>query len=293
MPPDQVPSPDGAAAEVTDSMPPQPRTRIRTRGLAVAALAVVLLWAGTQAASLWREWQALRQEIEHASSNAVVGYPNIFPRPSLAAKPADWYRPEGKAILLWAGWDEGVGHHWFRLNPGELDRDHVSGPIGRDVIPAIVNPWIETGGGQVWQRIPATAPVVGQTLEGLPCVYPIPVLRKVFVINDVINDHPYLVVYTPGRPAETSVAIFDSSVGGGRVILGTAGYLMDGKPLLYDKATESLWVEDGEILTAISGRYKGSRLPLVCRPVPVAWSDWKSHNPRSRLLIGARERSAD
>src|SRR5262249_1619650 len=126
----------------------------------------------------------------------------------------------------------------------------------------------------------------------LACVYPIPVLRKVFVINDVIKEHPYLLVYSPGRPAERAVSIFDSGMKGRRVALATTGYLLKGSPVLYDKPTESLWVEIGETFAAISGKCKGSQLPLVSRPVPVAWSDWKSRNPQSRLLIGAKGRSA-
>jgi hypothetical protein len=175
------------------------------------------------------------------------------------------------------------------LNHGELDHARISEPLGRDVIPAIDEPWVENSDGQVWQKIPAQAPVVGHTLEGLACVYPVLVLRKVVAVNDLVNDHPYLVVYNSSRPPEEAVSIFDSQVAGRRLALGTTGYFLSGRPILYDRTTESLWVEEGESFAAISGEHKGNRLALVSRPAPVAWSDWKRQNPRSRLVIGARD----
>jgi len=50
------------------------------------------------------------------------------------------------------------------------------------------------------------------------------VIRKVFVVNDIVKDHPYLVLFDPSQPQEKAVAIFDSSVKGRRVALGTSGY---------------------------------------------------------------------
>jgi Protein of unknown function (DUF3179) len=293
MSPDQSSSTENANAEITSEGPAAPVRKILPRGLTIAALSVLGVWVAVQGRLLWREWQTLRQELEQASNTTIVGYPNIHPKVSLAIMPANWYRSEGEAILLWAGWDEGVGHHWFRLNQGELDRSAISAPLGRDVIPAIDNPWVEIGDGQVWQRIPSGAPVVGQTLEGLPCVYPLKVLSKVVVVNDLVNNHPYLVLYSPGRPPEKAVSIFDSRVVGGRLTLGTTGYFLNGQPVLYDRATESLWVERDETFAAISGMQKGNRLPLVARPMPIAWSDWKSRNPGSRLVIGAKDQGVE
>jgi hypothetical protein len=286
---EQVSPADEESAQPNESKPSRPAKSILPRGVTIAALLVLSLWLVIQGHSLWREWQTLRHELENASRNTVVGYPNIHPRLSFATKPDNWFRAEGGVVLLWAGWDEGVGNHWFRLNHGELDHARISEPLGRDVIPAIDEPWVETSDGQIWRKIPAQAPVVGQTLEGLPCAYPLLVLRKVVAVNDMVNEHPYLVVYNPSQRPEKAVSIFDSQVSGRRLALGTTGYFVSGRPMLYDRSTESLWVEDGEAFAAISGQQKGSRLALVSRPTPVAWSDWKSQNPRSRLVIGARD----
>ena len=291
---DHVSPADAESVQTNKSPPARPATAkpVLSRGLTIAALLVLSLWLVMQGHSLWSEWRKLRHELDNVSNNTVVGYPNIHPRLSFAAKPDKWFRTEGGVVLLWAGWDEGVGNHWFRLNHGELDHARISEPMGRDVIPAIDEPWVETADGQVWRKIPAQAPVVGQSLEGLPCVYPLLVLRKVVAVNDLVNDHPYLVVYNSSRPPEKAVSIFDSQVTGRRLALGTTGYFLSGRPILYDRTTESLWVEEGESFAAISGQQKGNRLALVSRPTPVAWSDWKRQNPRSRLLIGAKDPAA-
>jgi Protein of unknown function (DUF3179) len=286
---DRISQADAESAQNGSLESSRPAKPILPRGLTIVALVVLSLWLAVQGHSLWSEWQSLRHELDKTSRNTVVGYPNIYPRLSFATKPDKWLRTEGAVVFLWAGWDEGVGNHWFRLNHGELDHARISEPLGRDVIPAIDEPWVETADGQVWRKIPEQSPVVGQSLEGLPCVYPLLVLRKVVAVNDMVNDHPYLVVYNASRPPEKAVSIFDSQVAGRRLALGTTGYFLSGRPILYDRKSESLWLEDGEAFAAISGDQKGNRLPLVARPALVAWSDWKRQNPQSRLVIGAKD----
>ena len=110
-----------------------------------------------------------------------------------------------------------------------------------------------------------------------------------YIVNDVVEDRPYLAVLSGHQSAAQPIAIFDPRVDGNRITMGTSGYLLDGIPLLYDRETESLWSEEIDSLQAVSGRYKGNRLPLVARPSVVTWSVWKARNPRSRLLVGTHE----
>jgi hypothetical protein len=286
--------PTGQAAAEAAQQGSQPRgKKLLKYGLLLPAVAATSLYLALQAFALWREWRALRAELDTAVSTTIVGYPNIFWRPSLVRVPPDWYHVEGDALDLWAGWDQGVGQHWFHLKPGDLDRAKIAGPMGRDVIHAIDRPWTETSGGKIWQRIPDQAAVIGLTLEGMPCVYPLVVIRKVVAVNDVINDHPYLVLLDVSEPAERSVAIFDSSLDGQRVTLGTSGYSLAGKVLMYDRESESLWVQDGNALRAIAGKRKGDEMHLVARPTPVTWSRWKARNPDSRLVIGEKDAGMD
>ena len=140
--------------------------------------------------------------------------------------------------------------------------------------------------------MPPETLVVGQTLEGIPTAYPMRVLTVMNVVNDLVEDRPYLALFSHRRSSEQPVGIFDARVGGNRITLGTSGYLVDGSLLLYDHETESLWMEEGDTVRAVSGRHKGNRLPLVARPSAMTWSDWKAHNPRSRLLVGTHEKPA-
>jgi Protein of unknown function (DUF3179) len=57
--------------------------------------------------------------------------------------------------------------------------------------------------------------------------------------------------------------------------------------VLYDRGSQSLWVERDGALTAISGPHKGAMLREVFRLQILPWSDCKSRHPESRLLVGA------
>jgi hypothetical protein len=70
-------------------------------------------------------------------------------------------------------------------------------------------------------------------------------------------------------------------------VMGQSGYFVGTLPLLFDRETDSLWLERDGVMTAVAGRLKGATLPRVARVAPVAWGDWRSRHPRSRLLIGA------
>jgi len=287
---DKPPVSPSDGGSVDPAPPPSNRRRFVARVIKISAIALLALFVGTQLRQLWREWSRLQWELHRAGNSVIVGYPNIHPNLSYASKPADWYRVEGDTVFLWGGWKDGVGHRWFRMKLGDLDQSEITEPIGRDVTQAIDQPVVERGGGDIWSRIPAGAQVVAPILEGTPCVYPLPVLQKVWVVNDLVNDHPYVIVFNPGLPTDQAVSIFDATLEGRRMTLGTSGFLHKGRPVLYDRGTESLWIQDEGGLTAVSGERKGMRLPLVTRPIPVSWGDWISRNPSSRLVAGAMPR---
>ena len=79
------------------------RLRLALAGAVILLLGFPLVAAGRM---LWGEWQALREEQRAAAASVVVGYPNISPSVSIAAKPDSWFRVEGDTILIWAGWRE-------------------------------------------------------------------------------------------------------------------------------------------------------------------------------------------
>jgi hypothetical protein len=218
---------------------------------------------------------------------AVIGYPNIAPRISYARPPGAWFRQDGDFTYLWGGWDPRLGHQWFRIGRGDLEVASISRPVGRDVHQAIDHPLIEVEGGQIWGRIPAEARVVGLNLAGVATVYPLLVLDRVHVVNDLIGRQPILVTYNPSGPPDGPVKVYDAALDGQRVTMGTSGYYQAGSPLLYDRDSESLWKDQGGALRAIAGPRKGRVLRQLAQPMPVAWGHWRGQNPGSRLLIGA------
>jgi hypothetical protein len=274
-----VPPPDDGAARRSH--------RLWTVLWVVPALGVLLVVIGAELRVLWREWGWLQAERSWVRQTAVIGYPNIAPRISYAQRPADWFRQDGDFTYLWGGWDPRLGHQWFRINRGDLEEASISLPVGRDVYQAIDDPLIEAGGGPIWERIPAEAHVVGVNLGGVRAVYPLLVLDRVRIINDVIGRQPILVTYNRSVPPDASVKVYDAALDGERVTMGTSGYDQAGLPLLYDRGSESLWKDQGDALRAIAGRRKGRVLRQLAAPVPVAWGDWRGQNPGSRLLVGA------
>lgn len=280
----------------TDGSPapaPSPRTDRRklllvARKVAVlACLVPALVVVARMGSTLWEQWNALRAEWETQRVNSPVGYVGIYPRRSLAEKPEDWYREEDESLRLWSGWTPGVGHGWFEVRRGEIERGRLTNPLGRDVIPAIDRPLVEIGDGARWRRIPTDALVAGMKVDGVPTAYPILLLEKVEVVNDTIRGRPFLVTYSPIDARSGSIDVYDPDLEGRRVVLGLSGYFYDRKPLLFDRETESLWSSRPEGLEAVAGKRKGARLTRLERPTPVTWDSWRSDNPDSRLIVGS------
>jgi hypothetical protein len=257
------------------------------RGLTVVAIAALLVLIGVQGRTLWNEWSNLQDERAGARSSAVIGYPGLQPRFSFAEKPREWLRRDGEHVLLWAGWNHGMGHTWFRVAPGDIDTDRMSLPMGRDVMRPIDHALVENGGGLIWGRVPDEALVASDRLGGVATAYPMLVLDKVAVINDLIGGTPFLVSYNPLARPEEQVTVYEPVVNGSRVTMGLSGYFHNSLPVLYDRGTESLWVHRDGTLQAVGGRHKGASLKQVARPKPVSFGRWKSQNPDGRLVIGA------
>jgi hypothetical protein len=257
------------------------------RALVVGAIGIGAIVVWLRGRALWEELNLLQQEVAAADFAAVVGYPEIYPRTRFAQPPGRRFRQDGESVLLWADWVAGKGHRWYRIAPGDLDPARLFEPHQAFLARAIDNPKVETLGGTIWSKMPADVMVFGHVLADRQCVYPLPVLQKVEVINDVVDGQPFLVTMNILSPLDQACSIFDATLDGHRVTLSSSGYFDERKPLLYDRGTESLWIEQADALTAVAGKYKGKQLARVARPVPIAWHTWRLSNPRSRLVIGA------
>jgi Protein of unknown function (DUF3179) len=283
--------PQADLAGTPSQQPEKPQRRgsrsLLTNCVAVAAIIVLIGFVAVEASTLWREWSMLQGEVSDAQRTAVIGFYDIAPIATYAKAPHEVYRRDGDSMLLWSRWEDGVGHKWFRFMSGEIDTTRVARPTAHFISRPIDYPVVENNDGTIWRRIPPDARVVGYTLEGTKCIYPVIVLGKVQVINDIVGDHPFLVVVNLCETCGQEVSIFDAKLGEHRVTMAATGYFLDRKPLLYDRGSESLWVEDLESLHAVAGKHKAATLPRVALLKPVSWRAWKSGNPGGRLLVGA------
>jgi hypothetical protein len=267
---------------------PSPPPRRPSRGPALLALVLLAAIVAKVGPRVWAEYRALQGDRDREIMTRVVGYPNIIPRPSFAEKPPDWIHDEGQATLLWSGWDPDAGrHNWFRVGRGELDPVRIAGGVGRDAVRAIDWPMIEVGGGKFWQLIPPEHPVASLRWAGVEAAYPLRVLERVGVVNDMIGETPLLVAYIPFVPRERAVSSYGSTLDGHRVTLGSAGYFHDRRPLLYDRETESLWVVRDDAVAAIAGRRKGMQLPRLGEVTVCSWGECRDQHPGCRLVVGA------
>ncbi|WP_165073549.1 DUF3179 domain-containing (seleno)protein [Paludisphaera rhizosphaerae] len=194
-------------------------------------------------------------------------------------------------MFVWSGWKQGEGHRWFKLVSGDCDPAAIGDPMGRDVALSIDFPAVEVGGGKIWERIPADADIVGMSIGRTACAYPKAVLAKVLIVNDEIDGVPILLHDDPFiSQRQADIAVFDPRLDGHRITMGSSGFTVAGHHVLYDRGTESLWIDRGEGLTAFSGKHKGRTLPLVKRLDVTSWGEWQADNPSSRLVIGSLDR---
>lgn len=255
--------------------------------LVYAAMAALLMFVAVEGQSLWNEWAALQDELHGAKRMEVIGYPGIQPRYSNATRPVNWFRNEEGRTFLWGGWVEGVGHSWFLAGEGDLEQARILPARARDVQLAIDQAITESAGGGIWSRVPDDSLVFSGEIAGIPTAYPVLIMDKVGVINDLVENQPFVVTYNPLADDADRSPIYQGTLDGQRVTMGTTGYFHDQKPLFYDRGSESLWVDQPSGLQAIAGEHKGRTLPKVTRATPVVWRSWRSTFPSGRLVVGA------
>lgn len=271
-----------------DSSPSEPSPTPAPRGVVLCGIVALFGFIAYQGPSLWDEANALRHELTAMHKNSVIGYVDISPKPSSAQPPGNWYRVEGQHAQLWAGWHDEQGHLWFKTRPEDLDHKKLSGSVGRDLFQGIDQPLVEVGGGPISERIPAHHEVEAMLFDGRPCAYPVLVLDKVLVVNDEVDGTPLVILYT--KPPAKGSPVFEAVLDGQRLQMGFAGYFYQNRPLLYDRSSEGLWVEQEEGLVSLSGPDRGRILKRLGRMHRVRWDNWCQQFTDGRVLIGADRR---
>lgn len=120
--------------------------------------------------------------------------------------------------------------------------------------------------------------VIGVTIVNESRAYPIKVLARHEIINDVVGGVAVAVTYCPLCGVGL---VYERTVGGQILLFNVSGLLYRNNLVMVDNRTGSLWPQ---ILgTAANGTYHGT--PLVLRTSTRAtWGEWKLHFPDTKLL---------
>lgn len=147
----------------------------------------------------------------------------------------------------------------------------------RDAIPPIDDPSFETV-SEADEWLEDDEPGLLVDVEDIRRFYPIRILHRHEIVNDVFGDTPVAVTYCP--LCNTGIA-FDRRVDGEVLRMGVSGLLRNSDLVMWDDATQSLWQQiTGE---AIVGDLTGTRLEPLASAI-VRWADFRDNHPDGDVL---------
>ena len=153
----------------------------------------------------------------------------------------------------------------------------MSGGVGRDGIPPIDNPQFDDfATADLWLQ--AASPVIAVEIDGVARAYPLAILTRHEIANDVIGDIPIAVTFCP---LCNSAIVFDRRVDGETHRFGVSGFLRNSDLIMWDDLTQSLWQQlTGE---GIVGAHTGKLLDIVPSQL-VGYGAFKERYPAGEAL---------
>ena len=165
----------------------------------------------------------------------------------------------------------------FALTDLRVPKEHlVAGGPKRDEIRSVDAPKFASLEEATW--VLAENPVIGVSIGNESRIYPVHLIERHQVVNDVVGGTPLAVTYDPlaGTPI-----VYERTVDGKVLEFGVAGILYNANFLMYDRATESLWSQfRGE---AFSGPLAGKKLRRVLSRQETL-AGWLERHPDSKVL---------
>ena len=160
-----------------------------------------------------------------------------------------------------------------------IDLDQVvSGGVPRDGIPPIDNPRFQPVGSVY--HLSDNSPVVAVNVAGDARAYPLEVLTRHEIVNDVVGEIPVAVTFCP---LCNSALVYDRRVDGETLRFGVSGNLLNSDLIMWDDLSESWWQQ----LTgyAIVGEYSGRRLGFVTSQM-ISFAVFRERYPLGKVLQG-------
>ena len=153
----------------------------------------------------------------------------------------------------------------------------ISGGPPKDGIPSIDRPrFVDQDTAAEW--ISDAEPVIVYAAGGEQRIYPLQILTWHEIVNDTVGGTSVAVTYCP--LCNTSV-VFDRVFDGQVLEFGVSGRLIYSNMLMYDRSTESWWIQATGL--GVAGAFAGQRLRLLPSMV-VSWRDARRSFPRATVL---------
>lgn len=273
------------SSPMTPSPPRRPARKVLKYAI-LSAVAVATLAAGWMllGARAWEDYKVMRDAQREAEDSAPVGYLGANYRRSYNNRPIKFgENRDGRRLLIAAMGDNGRPTDFYDVTDTDLDPDRLGGGFGRDSIPGVDFPIFEPPTSPLGQKFRDRMPIFAVTLKDGPRVYPRELLAKVELVNDRDGSDPFVVVFDRSRDRAWA---YGRLLDGREVTFGTTGYALEGRPLLYDRATKGLWMPGPEGLRCLCGEFKGRMMELSTALEATRWGEWRSGHPGSKLLVG-------
>jgi len=159
-----------------------------------------------------------------------------------------------------------------------ISNDQIyDGGVGRDGIPALDFP-VSAAAAAAGGFMHDTMRVVGVEVNGVARAYPLFIFWWHEIVNDTLGGRPVLVSYCP---LTGSALAFDPVFEGKAHIFGVSGLLFENNLMMFDRESESLWVQ--MLLGAQCGPERGKplfRIPVV----ETTWGYWKTLHPTTAVI---------
>ena len=159
--------------------------------------------------------------------------------------------------------------------------DIISGGVPRDGIPPIDNPEFQSiDAASEWLQ--PQSPLIAVEVDGVARGYPLAILTRHEIVNDVIGEMPVIVTFCP---LCNSALVFDSRVEGEPLRFGVSGLLRNSDLIMWDDRTQSWWQQFTG--TGIVGEFTGYQLDLIPSQV-VGFEAFADAFPNGQVLSRGR-----
>ncbi len=175
------------------------------------------------------------------------------------------------------GWWLGLQWPRTEFSKTSVDFGEIrSGCPWKDCISSIDNPRFEPLDEVT---LPDREPVIGLRIGDDVRAYPLRILIRHEIVNDVVGGVPVVVTFCP--LCNTSV-VFERTVDGRVLEFGVTGKLRNSDLVMYDRQTESWWQQFlGE---AIVGEMTGARLEFLPARIE-SFAKFRARAPRGKVLV--------